>query len=77
VCNNVLTGFVEACVLDKGVPIAEINEAETAGGESFRRRKRKSSAIYSLSSNVLLCICSSHLDMAQSFEFTEKVCNFW
>lgn len=66
-------GFVEACFLDKGVPIAEINEAETAEEESFRRRKRKSSAIYSLSSDILLCICSSHLDIAQSFDFTEKI----
>jgi hypothetical protein len=69
----ILTGFVEACFVDKGVPIAEINETETED-ESLRRRKRKSSAIYNLSSDILMCICSPHLDIAQSFDFTEKVC---
>jgi hypothetical protein len=75
VCNNHLTGFADACLLDKGEPIAEINETEEEQeDESLRRRKRKSSAVYRLSSNVLLCVCSPHLDIAQSFDFTEKVC---
>jgi hypothetical protein len=75
VSNNVLTGFVEACFLNKGVPVAEITEAEREEEES-RRRQIKSSAIYSLSSDVLLCICNSRLDIAHSFDFTEKVCVF-
>jgi hypothetical protein len=68
----ILTGFIETCFIDKGVPIAEITETGTEEGESHRRRN--SSAIYNLSSDILLCICSPHLDIAQSFDFTEKVC---
>ena len=69
-----MTGFVEACVLDKGLPIAKITETETEEEESLTRRKRKPSAVYRLSSDVLLCMCSPHLDIAQSFDFAEKVC---
>ncbi|GFG35118.1 hypothetical protein Cfor_09606 [Coptotermes formosanus] len=70
-------GFVETCFLDKGLPIAEITETENETEkeeESLTRRKRKPSAVYRLSSDVLLCMCSPHLDIAQSFDFAEKVC---
>lgn len=68
-------GFVESCFLDKGLPIAKITETENETGEeeSITRRKRKPSAVYRLSSDVLLCMCSPHLDIAQSYDFAEKI----
>ncbi|XP_021938278.1 proteasome assembly chaperone 1-like isoform X2 [Zootermopsis nevadensis] len=68
-----ITGFIEACFVDKGVPIVEIKETGTEDNEQLRRRKIKSSVIYHLASDILLCICSPHLDIAQSFDFTEKI----
>ncbi|XP_069696535.1 proteasome assembly chaperone 1-like [Periplaneta americana] len=69
-------GFVETCFLKKGEPIVEIKEVETENiddDELLKRRKRRPSTIYCLSSDIMMCVCSPHLDIMQSFDFTEKI----